>query len=922
MKRFMLNLNCLFTMLFLILIVPVYSQTGDMLAEITEPVTTDFGIYYPNPVTITASAWQYEVDPGFSNVINFNDFNFNDAEKKLLRDNYFLVTPKRKKDITGYKEIYDIYNECREQGIPIFVTTDAMLHTFHLCFDTILKELEEKQFYLDLHNLLSAILDEALYQQYPAITDATAKSAMMRTIDYLIIAKLLLDSTYVPPINEGNYPEEIKLIEEHDQWVISPIMGYQEDYSQYLVRGHYTRSDTLKQYFRSMMWLGRMAFAADPQLKSLSRQATLSALLLIQALDRISVNGEDPMTVWDRIYSPTVFLVGKSDDITPQQYLDLAHQVYGSNFAQLDVNSLGSSPEFDEFLDLAKKFPGPKITYPDQPKGLRFMGQRFVPDSYILDELVFNKIPGRTMPKGLDVMVVLGSERARKHLEDMGEMTNQAYADKLDSLCVEFKSYSPDVWAQNLYWNWLYSLMPLLFPKLDGYPSFMCKPAWWDKELFAVLGSWAELRHDTILYVKQSGTETCIPPVSALEQGYVEPNPYLYGRLASLARFLITGLNDRNLLFPKFKRHLEHFESLALSLKSISEKELLRQSLSPEDYQLIAHFGLEIEAIAEFSEWGGTEGPNPMTEDEMPVIADVHTDKNSLTCLEEGVGYPFVIYVIAPIEGQLKLTRGGGFSYYEFTHTIDPRLTDEAWREMLKNDSAPDLPNWAGSFIDADWQNLNPEYYFWHAFGLKGFFIEVQNEAPVVGELISLRLTTNHQFSDKNPTVIVEKPDGTSFQISNISQDKSDFACTFNTAGWQVGQYWIAASAEIRQWEMESPAKLNYRTGFFLGNTTDVEENHSVRPGEFNLAQNYPNPFNPETRLSYQLSQKRFISLKIYDALGRQVRILVNEEQSVGRYEIVWDGKDQFGLDVPSGLYFAHLVSGEFVQSRKLILMR
>ena len=923
MTKFTLKMNRLIPMLLLTVIMPLYSQSNNMIAEITEPVETDFGLYYPSPVMITPSSVQYQVKADFSNVINFEDFNFNDAEKQFLYNNYFLVSPKRLKNGSGYKEIYDVYNECREHGIPIFITTDAMLHTFHLCFDTILKELEEKRFYKDLHNLLTALLDETLYQRYPAITDSEAKTAMLRTIDYLITAKLLLDSTYVPPIPEGEYIEEIKLIKACGLPTISPIMGYEEDYSQYRVRGHYTRSDTLKQYFRSMMWLGRMAFAGDPKFKSLSRQATLSALLLIQAFERITVNGEISMDVWDRIYSPTVFLVGKSDDITPLQYLDLAHQVYGHNFAQLDVNSLGNGPEFDEFLTVAENLPGPKITYGGQPQGMRFMSQRFVPDSYILDELVFDKIPSlRFMPKGLDVMVVLGSERARQHLKDMGEMTDQVYADKLDSLCVEFKSYSSEVWAQNLYWNWLYSLMPLLFPKSNGYPSFMIKPAWMDKELFAALGSWAELRHDTILYAKQSGTELGIPEASALEQGYVEPNPHLYGRLASLARFFITGLKDRGLLFQKFRIHLEHFEALAGSLKSISEKELSKQSLSPEDYQLICNFGLEIEAIGEFTEWAETSGPSPMADDEMPVIADVHTDFNSGTCLEEGVGYPFAIYVITPVEGQLKITKGAGFSYYEFIQPMTQRMTDEAWREMLRSDSPPALPHWTSTFIDADWQNPEPAFYFLNSFGIQSFFVEVESEAPVVGDVISLRLTTEDHFSDKAPALIVEKPDGTSMQITNLSRDADDFTATVNTADWESGQCWIEANAEIIRWEKDPASALRYRTGFFLGNTTNADENHSDIPTEFQLAQNYPNPFNPETRLSFTLPEAGFISLKIYDALGREIRTLVNEQKHAGQYEVIWDGKNQSGLNVPSGIYFAKFFAEGFSQTRKLMLMR
>ncbi|MBN1350351.1 DUF3160 domain-containing protein [candidate division KSB1 bacterium] len=898
---------------------------SQMIADITDPVATDFGIYSPNPVTITPSVLAYTVQPDFSNVINFDEFNFNEIEKQFLMQNYFLVSPKRISDWgTGYKELFDVYNECREQGIPVFVTTDAMLHTFHLCFDRILMDIEQKRFYKDLHNLLTALLDHALYQQYSAITDERTKIAMLRTIDYLITARVLLDSTYVPPVNGGNYIQELALVRAHADFEFSPIMEYLEDYTQYIVRGHYTKTDTLRQYFRSMMYLGRMTFAADPDpsFEALNRETTLSALLLLQALKQVNVKGESPMLVWDRIYSPTVFLVGKSDDISPQQYFDLALQVYGDNFAAMDINSIGDSPEFDEFLAFAKSLPGPRITYPGQPQGFRFMGQRFVPDSYILDELVMTKIPGRTMPTGLDVMTVLGSERARQHLQDRGDMANPYYAAKLDSLCTEFRRYPEETWAQNLYWNWLYSLMPMLFTKQQGYPSFMLVPAWVDKELLAALGSWAELRHDTILYVKQSGTETSMPPASKLHQGYVEPNPHLYGRLASLARFFIDGLDDRGLLFSNFKINLEHFENLALSLKTISEKELLRESLTPAEYDLICNFGLEIELIAEFNEWGMTEGPGPGSECEMPVIADVHTDATSGLCLEEGVGYPFVIYVIAPVEGQLKITKGAGFSYYEFTQPIANRLTDEAWRTMLKQGTAPDLPQWCSSFIDSDWQNSKPEYYFMSNMGFQGFYAEIETESPTVGDNILLRLRTTEMFGENTPVVMVEKPDGSSVKLSALSRSGNDFVDTVKTADWESGQVWIDATAEITRWEMEQPTVQTYRTGFFLRNLTGIDPEIDMRLNGFRLEQNYPNPFNPETRIEYHLPETAFITLKIYNILGKEMRTLVAGRQAAGNFYATWNGKDALGLDAPSGVYIARLIAGTHVESRKLILMR
>jgi flagellar hook assembly protein FlgD len=88
------------------------------------------------------------------------------------------------------------------------------------------------------------------------------------------------------------------------------------------------------------------------------------------------------------------------------------------------------------------------------------------------------------------------------------------------------------------------------------------------------------------------------------------------------------------------------------------------------------------------------------------------------------------------------------------------------------------------------------------------------------------------------------------------------------------------------------------------------------------LAQNYPNPFNPTTRLAFGLSATAHVSLKIYDAAGRLVRALVNEQRRAGRYEETWDGRDSGGRAVASGIYFYRLNAGVFESTKKMILVR
>jgi photosystem II stability/assembly factor-like uncharacterized protein len=103
---------------------------------------------------------------------------------------------------------------------------------------------------------------------------------------------------------------------------------------------------------------------------------------------------------------------------------------------------------------------------------------------------------------------------------------------------------------------------------------------------------------------------------------------------------------------------------------------------------------------------------------------------------------------------------------------------------------------------------------------------------------------------------------------------------------------------------------------------TGVEDNFSQTPGDFALEQNYPNPFNPQTTIRYQLPKITQVVLKIYNTSGQEVRTLVNERQTAGSKLVVWDGRDQLGKEVSSGVYLYRLQTGESVQSRKMSLVR
>ena len=134
-----------------------------------------------------------------------------------------------------------------------------------------------------------------------------------------------------------------------------------------------------------------------------------------------------------------------------------------------------------------------------------------------------------------------------------------------------------------------------------------------------------------------------------------------------------------------------------------------------------------------------------------------------------------------------------------------------------------------------------------------------------------------------------------------------------NAWRWYSGYYYKVSAIDIHGNEsVFAPAGPDDVTG------TDTPK----APASSYLAQNYPNPFNPTTRIAFGLSAPGSVLLRIYDASGRLVRVLVNDERRAGRYEETWDGRDSSGRAVASGIYFYRFVTGSFKETRKMALMR
>lgn len=694
--------------------------------------------YSSEELVIDAQTPQYTLPLDVSSIENFNSvdglFHFTSKQKELLQTNGFFVTTFGSED-----NIIEPYNYLKDHDIPVFITSDTVLHLYHILFDQTLKAIEEREFFDTILDLSKALYDKSI-EDYETFTEPQVKEAARRNIAFFGVALSLLQtpsdgyngsediktvSFSIPSSVQDNITSELSFIEAYEGFEKSPIFNYKEDYSQYKPRGHYTQSEKLKRYFKAMMWYGRIAFLlreSDIINEVDAKIATIQACLISTALPSLTTQDEPLDRLWERVYTVSAFFVGTADDLIPFEYLTSIKTVFGTQF---NATEFANETKMLQLLGTLAQLRSPRIyggtgdveVQPpftkeqlsevlEKTKGMRLMGQRYIPDSFMFQNLVFPTTGGytgegttftlgggqRVMPRGLDIMIILGSARARQHLDDEGDSSYTFYDRQIQNLIANFSSFNVSEWNRNLYWGWLYSLQPLLTSFGTGYPSFMQTDAWKDKELHTALASWTELRHDTILYAKQSYTPriTAIPPEPA-SVGYVEPVPEFYQRILALTTMTRTGLTDLQVLNQTEINRLKNLEEINRRLLTISKSQLEGKELNDSDYEFIGSFGKQLDGVIT--------GVNDQGK-ETTIVADVHTDTNSGQVLQEAVGYVNLIVVAyKDRDGRISIGAGPVFSYYEFKESMSNRLTDEQWKGLLDAGQQPNRPQWTRSFL-------------------------------------------------------------------------------------------------------------------------------------------------------------------------------------------------------------------------------
>ena len=573
-------------------------------------------------------------------------------------------------------------------GWPVFVTTDVAYHEWHQLFDKTLRDLEQNVLLPKLEKLVTGSLDEA-HAQTVLLAGTPLRDAAARVEQLFEVAAAELQlQVELGPLAQ----QEKALVDAHAETKESPLLGVKVDYSLFTPRGHYTRTPQLTRFFLGMSVLGELPFClpgtADCPGTRPARLGILAARVLAQK--------PDLQSLWHTIYEPTAFLVGRSDDYTPLEVAAAARTV--------DPAWVHDPRAFAKDAAVAKVVAAlvkarPVRINPDHA-AIRFLGTRFVIDSYVLDQLVYPNVgtpeKPRLLPSALDLAAVLGSGFAYQVEQKAGASDYANYDSQVKKLEQEVAGRPAAAWGSTVYDAWLYALQPLFVQHGDQFPDFMRTPLWAAKDVQTGLGSYAQLKHDTVLFAKQFVAEGGGETIPA-RLNWVEPDPVAFARLVSAADLLRAGLAQRDLLTPREGALIRDEVKLFAFLERVAKEELAAQPISKADNDRLTFLGGELEAL-----WFRTSDlpvNGPATADQTDaIVADLGSSAKGV--LEVGTGRTDRIYVLVPDgKGGFEVALGGVYSYYEFTSPPGVRLDDTTWRAKLDNGTEPARPSWEGSFL-------------------------------------------------------------------------------------------------------------------------------------------------------------------------------------------------------------------------------
>ena len=616
----------------------------------------------------------------------------------LERDGFAIVE-------ADHEQLFQIYEKNDYTLFPNFVTTDLYLQLYHLFFDATMRKVEENK----LSDAIAALCKQMhgkMAQTAQTAKEKTLKEAAQWNTAYFAIAYQLLtkEKLNIPEAYRQMAEEEVgRCTDTKDSY--SPFLECMEvkfPYSLFKPRGHYTRSEKAARYFRTMMWLQSVFFGTD------NSQQLLRAALIAHTL----AGDAQSKKAYDRVFEPITFIMGTPDNITITQVADimkrqgvtpaiLAGKTKAMEALRKEVETVGERqtrirPKFERTAHCK----------------INFMPQRYQPDAEVMQEMVDvdNEITKRAVPMGLDVMAALGSTAAERIL--IGELKQDKQWEKFTPNLERMKKTMATIdWKACVANEWLATLNALNTFNDNRLPYFMRTPQWDKKNLNATLASWAELKHDAILYAKQPMMAECgdgsLP--APVVTGYVEPNIAFWDKAVELLNDTRRVFKNHQLLNEDIENSIDAIFEIATFLQGVSKRELSGGTITEEDYDRIRYIGATFENISlniikepdqQLQGWSDVQG----TDKSIALVADVLTsngDNNpKKSILYEAVGPANEIYVVVEVGGYLRLMRGGVFSYREFTRPInEQRLNDEEWQEKLKEYPDTGKPEWMKEII-------------------------------------------------------------------------------------------------------------------------------------------------------------------------------------------------------------------------------
>lgn len=690
------------------------------------------------PAQLKGVSWYDSID---------NIYQLTPVETELLANNYFMVSQRMK-----YYGWADAFVNIYYNDLPLFISTDFLLYTLHNSYDAILLTLEWQFLEPNLMDLL-----EALYNSYPSLYskysgDDRFDDALFDVDLYISVARSLLnEESYEPQSHSLEKYDEIMQAIEDEQMKMTTLFtetrNRKIDFSQFKPRGHYNEvfwtiegQRTLENYFRAMMWLGRIDFllTAPPEnpweenwTDDELRRMQLGAVLLNELL--YSCGKKDLLDKHEQIIT---FLVGPDDNMTPDELNGLTNLLLSTpadlfNESDFDkfMDSLNASDDYGQKIMSNFFYVNPDSADPGKlPVSFKLLGQKFLIDSYVMSEVVYDRIIyngdkiHRPLPDPLDVLAVLGNEDAIALLED--EMEEYKYAYKISALKYLVDTYDEDFWEQSLYNTWLSAnreLNPLA--SSGNLPYFMKTTAWHHEKLNTQLTSWAQLRHDNILYGKQSytGGTGCSYPFT-----YIEPYPEFYGRLqyfaenaAAFFQEVFDGYDfvSKNSFINYYTRYAEImaiFKTIAgkeLSGSPINDTEIIFlktmiNSFMASGPSINGWFNDLFFDISDALNWDYT-------------VADVHTQPTDEFgnvvghVLHVGNGYINMGVFLAPnpTNPEHLLVFAGPVSSFHYDVTDNfYRYTDQEWeKKFIWNEELPARPDWIAVYMAGKTGETLPE---------------------------------------------------------------------------------------------------------------------------------------------------------------------------------------------------------------------